>query len=95
MGRVVDAEPDDEDHAHADDRVDGEAPEVDHAQDVDQRQDHSDEDHEAELDVDQQDENDDEDATQGKREITHELNRNDFVGIPGRVHLKWMPTCQQ
>ena len=36
VGRVVDAETDAEDDVDAGDSVDGEAPEVDHARDVDQ-----------------------------------------------------------
>ena len=38
---VVDAEPDAEDDVDAGDGVDGEAPEVDHARDVHQRQQHA------------------------------------------------------
>ena len=39
--RVVDAEADDEDDGDAGDGVDGEAPEVDHARDVHQRQEYA------------------------------------------------------
>ncbi len=83
--RVVDAEADYDHDTDADDGVYGEAPEMQHADDVDKDEYDAGEYHEREAEVGQHDEADEEDAGEGERQVAGELVADDVVCLPRRV----------
>ena len=86
--RVVDAEADDEDDADAHDGVDGQAPEVDEANHVDEGQDDAGEHENAELDRGQHEHGDDEHGGDGEAQVPPKLAAHDVVALPRRIDLK-------
>ena len=87
MNRVVDTEANGKHDVDTGDDVDGDVPEVEEANDVDQGEDNGEEDHQADRQVGQQDQGDDEDAGHGEADVPPKLKPNDLVGLSGGVDL--------
>ena len=87
MARIVDTEADSKDDIDAGDDVDGDAPEVEEANEVDEGEEDGGEDEDAEAEAAEEKEGDDQDSEQGEPQVPPELASNDLVRLPGGVDL--------
>jgi len=88
MAGIVDTEPNSKDDVNAGDDVDGDAPEVKEAYEVDEGEEDGGEDEDAEPDAAEEEEGDDEHGKQGEPQVPPELAPDDLVGLPGSVHQR-------
>ena len=88
---VVHAQPDGNDQVNGGDRVDGQAPEMHEAADVDQRDEDHEQDQERGDEVADEDGRGDKDADHGQCEVHEEFLGDDFVSFPTeRLKFKGM-----
>ena len=88
MAGIVDTEPNSKDDVNAGDDVDGDAPEVKEAYEVDEGEEDGGEDEDAEPDAAEEEEGDNEHSKQGEPQVPPELAPDDLVGLPGSVHQR-------
>ena len=87
VDRVVHTETDRQHDVHSGEDVDGEAPEVEEAHDVDKGDDDHDEDDDADEEIPEEEEGDDGHTEEGEEEVPQQLLPDDLVRLPGRVDL--------
>ena len=85
MAGIVDTESDRKDDIDAGDDIDGYAPEVEEADEVDEGEEDGGEDKETEAETAKEEQGDDEHGKEGKTKVPPELTTYDLVGLPGRV----------
>lgn len=95
MARIVDTEADSKDDIDAGDDVDGDAPEVEEANEVDEGEEDGGEDEDAEAEAAEEKEGDDQDSEQGEPQVPPELASNDLVRLPGGVHQGVAERCRK
>ena len=87
MARVVDTESDRKDDIDAGDDVNGDAPEVEEANNIYEGSDDHDEGEEDHENVAEEEGGDDGHTEDGQQEVPHQLEAYDLIRLPGRVHL--------
>ena len=85
MAGIVDAKSNRQDNVDAGDDVDGDPPEVEEADEVDEGEEDGGEDKETEAETAKEEQGDDEHGKEGKTKVPPELPAYDLVGLPGRV----------
>ena len=95
VARVVDTEPNSKDDADAGDDVDGDAPEVKEANEVDDGKKYGGKDEKAETKASKEEESDDGDGEQDEAQVPPELPADDLVNLPGDVGQGVAECCRQ
>ena len=95
MAGIVDTESDRKDDIDAGYDIDGYAPEVEEADEVDEGEEDGGEDEDAEAEAAKEEEGDDKHGQQGEPKVPPELATNDLVRLPGGVHQRVAERCRQ
>ena len=85
VGGVVHAETDGDDDVGAGDRVDGQAPEVDEAADIDEREEDTEEDNDTGREVLDENQRCDEDTEEREAHVPPELQLDHLISFPARI----------
>ena len=85
MAGIVDAKSNRQDNVDAGDDVNGDPPEVEEADEVDEGEEDSGKDKETEAETAKEEQGDDEHGKEGKTKVPPELPAYDLVGLPRRV----------